>query len=177
MNDKAAAKRYALALISVLSAEEMERCANILNNVSLLFENKKFVEITKSPLIDARKKSDLIASCIKEKPIKLLNFFMLLVEKNRLGALPYIAKEVQSAIAVKKGVYNGIIYSQKPLEKSQLTELEGALSKRLGAAIKLMQDSKSYGGIKVTVEDLGVEADFSKAQIKTQILGHILRGL
>ncbi|MDR0746713.1 MAG: F0F1 ATP synthase subunit delta [Helicobacteraceae bacterium] len=177
MNDKTAAKRYALALISVLNAEELERYANILNTVSLLFENKKFVEISKSPLIDARKKSDLIASCVKEKPAKLLNFFMLLADKNRLGALPHIAKEVQSAIAVKKSVYSGTVYSRKPLEKSQLAEFESALSKRLGAAIKLTQDSRSYGGIKVTVEDLGVEADFSKAQIKTQILGHILRGL
>ncbi|MDR3347904.1 MAG: F0F1 ATP synthase subunit delta [Helicobacteraceae bacterium] len=177
MNDKLAAKRYATALISVSKDKELERILTLLESVSKLFANKKFVEIAKSPLVSAQEKSELLISVLQEKPIKLTNLIMLLADKSRLMALPDIAKEVRFMLAGKQSTYNGVVYSHKPLDEAKVKKLAAALTKRLNADIRLTQSDKPYNGVKVSIDELGVEADFSQTQIRSQILGHILRGL
>lgn len=177
MNDNLAAKRYATALISVSNAKELEKAAALLETASKLFANKKFVEIAKSPLVGGEEKCELICSVLSEKPQKVVNLLLILAEKNRLMALPHIAKELRFALSIKQSVYKGEVFSQKPLAAAKLDTLAKTIAKRLGVEIKLVQSDKSYSGVKVAVDDLGIEVDFSKTQIKSQILGHILRGL
>ena len=177
MSDKVVAKRYALALTKSVSASELEQFSLLLNQASLLFGNKKFIDIVKSPLIEAKDKSDLIIDSLKEKPTKLINLIKLLADKNRLMSLPVLAEEIRVVIAEEKKSYQGVVMTKKPIDKKQITELSSALSKKLGVSVELDVSDKSYDGIKVAIDDLGVEIDFSKEQIKSQILGHILRGL
>ncbi|MDR2033309.1 MAG: F0F1 ATP synthase subunit delta [Helicobacteraceae bacterium] len=177
MNDKLVAKRYAQALIAATNEKELVKILSLLDDLSSLFSNKKFAEIVKSPLISNADKVDLIGLALSEKPVKLINLLSLLVEKNRLSALPYIVKEAQAAIAGKRSAYNGVVDAQAPIEKTKLEALAKSLTKRLGAEIKLTQSKRPYNGVRVAIDDLGVEVDFSKARIRSQILGHILRGL
>jgi F-type H+-transporting ATPase subunit delta len=177
MNDKLAAKRYASALIAAVNEKELAKILTLLETVSALFVNKKFAEIVKSPLVTVAEKVELIGLALSEKPAKLINLLSLLAEKNRLSALPYISKEANIAAAGKRSAYNGVIDSKKPLAKASVDALAETLTKRLGAKIKLSQSNVTYDGVKIAIEDLGVEVDFSKAQIRSQILGHVLRGL
>lgn len=177
MNDKIVAKRYAAALIKTAGGSELEKMAALLHEASLLYTNRKFIEIVKSPLVDAKDKCELILSAMSEKPVKLSNLILMLAEKGRLLSLPAVAEELRAVIAVQKGCYNGTVFASKPLDKKRIDELSATLSKRLGVKIELAQSEKPYEGIKVAVDDLGLEVDFSKTQIRSQILGHILRGL
>lgn len=177
MSDKVVAKRYAQALTKSVNTSELESISMLLSSASLLFGSKKFIEIIKSPLIDSKAKAELVIDSLKEKPAKLINLIKLLADRNRLMSLPALAEEIRLAIAVNKSSYVGQIYAKKPLEAKQVSELSSTLSKKLGVQIDLQESKKSYNGIKVAIDDLGVEIDFSKEQIKSQILGHILRGL
>ncbi|GHV01248.1 ATP synthase subunit delta [Campylobacterota bacterium] len=177
MDDKLAAKRYASALIAVSSQSELEKSVALLENLTTLFHDKKFIEIAKSPLITAGEKSDLIISALSERPTKLVNLIMLLADKNRLAALPEIVKDIRFALSTKKASYTGSVYSSKPLSVEKIDELALVFAKRLGVTVSLKQANESYNGVKVSVEDLGIEMDFSKSRIRSQILGHILRGL
>ncbi|MDR2904894.1 MAG: F0F1 ATP synthase subunit delta [Helicobacteraceae bacterium] len=177
MENKLAAKRYAAALIAACDDKELTRAMALLDAASALFNNKKFAEIAKSPLVPNSEKCDLINAVLSEKPPKIVNLVKLLAEKNRLMALPAVAKEVRSALSGRQSAYNGLVYSQKPLAKGQLEDLAKSLTARLKAEVKLTQAAETYEGVKVAIDDLGVEVDFSKTRIKSQILGHILRGL
>ncbi|GHS89365.1 hypothetical protein FACS189487_09450 [Campylobacterota bacterium] len=177
MDDKLAAKRYASALIAACDEGELARALVLLDSAALLFTNKKFVEIVKSPLVPNSEKCDLVCAALSEKPKKVVNLVKLLADKNRLTALPSVAKETRTALSGRQSSYGGVVYSQKPLDAQKLGSLAESLTTRLGADIKLTQSPKTYDGVKVAIEDLGVEVDFSKARIKSQILGHILRGL
>jgi F-type H+-transporting ATPase subunit delta len=184
MDDKLAAKRYAAALVAATREKELTEILALLDNLVSLFAGKKFVEKIKSPLMPNAAKIDAIVSAFNQKGktsdkwlVKLNNLIALLVEKNRLTALPYIVKEAKAAIAGKQSVYNGALDAKKPLDASKLEGLGAALAKRLGAQVKLTQSDKIYDGVRVAIDDLGVEVDFSKARIGSQVLSHILRGL
>ena len=177
MSDKIIAKRYAAALIKAAEGGELEKMAKLLGETTALYTNRKFIEIIKSPLIASKEKSDLILSALSDKPQKLVNLVMVLAEKGRLLTLPAVAEELRSVIAAQKQCYGGLVHAAKPLAKKQLDDLAATLSKRLGTKIELDQSEKSYEGVKVSIGDLGLEVDFSKTQIRSQILGHILRGL
>lgn len=177
MNDKIVAKRYAAALIKSAGGSELEKMAVLLHEATLLYGNRKFIEIVKSPLVGAKEKCELILSALSDKPVKLSNLIMMLAEKGRLLSLPAVAEELRAVIAAQKGCYTGTVFAAKALDKKRMDELAATLSKRLGVKVELVQSDKSYEGVKVSVDDLGLEVDFSKTQIRSQILGHILRGL
>ncbi|MDR2638667.1 MAG: F0F1 ATP synthase subunit delta [Helicobacteraceae bacterium] len=191
MDDKLAAKRYAAALIAATKENELAEILSLLENAIPLFESKKFLERIRSPLIPSADKSAAFISAFggktaaAPKPQKSANksldklgaLITLLAEKNRLGALPYIVKEAKVALAGKRLAYEGVVDSQTPIDKPKLDGLAKSLTKRLGVEIRLSQSNRKYDGVRVAIDDLGVEVDFSKARISSQILGHILRGL
>lgn len=177
MSDRAVAKRYALALKKSASVTELEQFSNLLSQISVLFENRKFVEIIKSPLIAPSDKSDLVIDALSDKPTKIVNLIKLLAQRNRLMGIPVLAEEIRVEIAKEKKSYQGVVMAKGAVDKKQIDELSKALTNKLGVTVELTSSKKSYDGIKVAIDDLGVEVDFSKEQIKSQILGHILRGL
>jgi F-type H+-transporting ATPase subunit delta len=194
MDDKLAAKRYAAALVAATQEKELSEILALLEGAIGLFADKKFVDKIKSPLIPNADKSaafisafakaserDLAAAKKTAAPdrsfAKLSALIAALAEKNRLGALPYIVKEARVSLAGKRSTYDGVVYAQKPIDKPKLDGLAKSLTKRLGAEIRLSQSDRKYDGVKVAIDDLGVEVDFSKTRISSQILGHILRGL
>ncbi|MDR0664640.1 MAG: F0F1 ATP synthase subunit delta [Helicobacteraceae bacterium] len=199
MNDKLAAKRYAAALVAAAKEKELAEILSSLDAVASLFSNKKFTEKIKSPLMPNAEKVNAIVSAFGAAPrresnsgsqktskqeasvspslTKLSNLIALLAEKNRLCALPHIVKEVKIALAGKRSSYEGIVDAQTPIDKAKLDALAKSLTKRLGAEIKLTQSNRRYDGVRAAIDDLGVEVDFSKTRISSQILGHILRGL
>jgi len=60
-----------------------------------------------------------------------------------------------------------------------LTDLEESLKKYTGGStIKLKQTQSDYDdGIKVAVEDLGIEVNFSKQRVKEQLIDFITKSL
>lgn len=177
MSNRIIAKRYAAALSKTAGGTELDKMTSLVGGLTALFAHPRFVEIMKSPLIAPAQKAELVIEALEEKPEKLLNLIRLLAEKRRLMVLPAMAAELSAAQAARSGSYQGVIHSASPVATKKAEELAKALSAKLGKTIQLSQGKKPYDGVKVSVDDLGLEVDFSKTQIRQQILGHILKGL
>ena len=58
-----------------------------------------------------------------------------------------------------------------------MQELSSSLSKKFDLNISLEFVENDFNGIKVDVEDLGVEINFSKSRINSQMIEHIIKAI
>jgi len=169
------AKRYVKAL--VLASKDIENYANILNNIAKSFENEKFKDIIVSPEVANNDKVDIILGSIKNADNGLKNFIQLLGEKSRLNLIEDIAKELNYQLALKKNQFTGVVFSNKKLTQAQVNKLQTSFSQKLDSKIILTQEIGNYDGVKVEINDLGVEIGFSKERLQSQMIEHILKAI
>jgi F-type H+-transporting ATPase subunit delta len=111
------------------------------------------------------------------KSKELNNFLKLIVENGRIELIPDIANELNKIISKKKKSYKGIVYSDSDIDSKVLGDLEKGLGKKFDSKISLSFNKGDFDGIKVDVEDLGIEISFSKSRINNQIVEHILKAI
>ncbi len=63
------------------------------------------------------------------------------------------------------------------LSNEQLNSLEESFSKKFDAKINLVNQKSGYPGIRISLEDLGIEVSFSLERLKTQMTEHILKAI
>lgn len=172
------ANRYVNALVDISSSEEREEFSLVLSTIAKLFDDSKIAESLTSPLIKSEQKTAFILDGLgKDSDVKLQNFIKIIGENSRLDLLPVVARKLEQAIQKEKNEYNGVILSSNKLEDSKITELEESLKTYTGATIKLTQEESTLDGIKVSVEDLGIEVNFSKQRVKEQLIDFITKSL
>ena len=172
------AKRYVKALIEAVGADSLENVATIFNALSSSFSEPKFVQIMSSTdIASTDKEAILLAAVEKAGSNELNNFMKLLVEQKRINIIPTIAQELTKAIARATKQYSGVVYSDSDIDASSLTGLSEGLSKKVDATVTLKSVKTDFDGIKVEVEDLGLEVNFSKTRLNTQLVEHILKAI
>lgn len=67
--------------------------------------------------------------------------------------------------------------SANALDDAALTDLEATLQTYTGATIKLTQEKSDLDGLRVSVDDLGIEVNFSKQRVKEQLIDFIKKSL
>ena len=165
------AKRYVTALLDGENAENMAVLASE-------FENEKFVDFISSPSIVASAKEEiLLAGVAKVGNEKINNFLKLLAEKNRLELIPVIADQLLKEISVVNNAFTGKIFSDTDMDSKTVDSLSTGLSKKVDANISLEFVKTNFDGIKVEVEDLGIELNFSKERINSSLIDHILKAI
>jgi len=88
-----------------------------------------------------------------------------------------VAKRLKQAIQKETNEYEGVATSANTLGDAELAELEASLKKYTGSTIKLTQEQSDLDGIKVSVDDLGIEVNFSKQRVKEQLIDFITKSL
>jgi len=172
------AKRYVKALLNALDEKGIEAAAQKLESLSEAFKDKKFNEIIVSPEVKKDKREAFILDIIgRDSDQKLINFIKTLGIHNRFSLIPEIANLVNKELQRRSNRYDGVVESINEIEKKDLEELEKALSKYVDATVVLHPVKSDYNGIKVVVEDLGIEATYSKDRIASDIINHILKAL
>jgi len=172
------AKRYVTALLDGENAENMAVYAAVFNVLASQFENEKFVDLISSPSIAASAKEEiLLAAVANVGSDKINNFLKLLAEKNRLELIPVIADQLSKEISVVNNAYSGKIFSDVDIDSKTIESLSTGLSKKVDANISLEFVKTSFDGIKVEVEDLGIELNFSKERINSSLIDHILKAI
>ena len=58
-----------------------------------------------------------------------------------------------------------------------MQDLSNGLSKKFDSSISLSFVKNDFNGIKVGIEDLGVEINFSKSRINSQMIEHIVKAI
>lgn len=170
-------KKYVNALMKVCSENEISSIYNSIDEISKAFSYAKFNNIILSPDVSKSEKEKFVLSLQDSTGAKLLNLIKLLAENDRLYLIPSISKELKYQISLKKNSYEGEVVSNFEIGDEQIAKLEGNLSKKFNANIKLDGVVNSYPGVKIQLDDLGIEVSFSLDRLKSQMVEHILKSI
>ncbi len=170
------AKRYATALSS--ATKDVSAATKALTVLSEAIDNEEIMSVLASPVIDTEKKTAMIIAALGNAADDTLkNFIRILGEHKRLTLIPVIAKVLNADLQKAANKYEGVVTSSDKLEKEELGKLEDTLEKYTGAQIKLKQKKGDLDGLRVSVEDLGIEVNFSKQRVKEQLIDFIKKSL
>ncbi len=170
------AKRYASALSSVV--KDMPAVLEVLNVLSEVSTSKEIKSALTSPIISHEKKTEMMLATLGTNADgSLVNFIKILGENSRLDLIPAITKVLNSDQQRIANEYEGILKSSTTLDKKTLEELEATLKKYTGSTIKLTQEKTDLKGLRVSVDDLGIEVNFSKQRVKEQLIDFIKKSL
>lgn len=174
----AIAKKYVNALIESCSDSELKDIALSLTSLKKAFELDKFNNIILSPDVTMQEKEKLVLSLTENNTnSKFQNFIKLLSSNDRLTLIPLIVKELKYQFALKNNTFSGKVSTNFVVTEAQLKTLEENFSKKFNATIKLEANDTAYPGIKVELDDLGVEVSFSLERLKAQMTEHILKAI
>jgi len=170
------AKRYAQALSSV--TKDLPALLEVLNVLSEATSTAEVKSALTSPIIASEKKTEMILSALgKDADTSLVNFIKILGENNRLDLIPAIAKVLNADQQRISNEYEGVVKSNSTLNEKALADLEKTLKKYTGSTIKLTQEKTDLEGLRVSVDDLGIEVNFSKQRVKEQLIDFIKKSL
>ncbi len=172
------AKRYIKALKGEFDLKTVQNISSVFDALADSFKDDKFVSIIINPEVNAKDKSEILLEAVKPaKSDKINNFIKLLVENKRIDIIPAIAKELKKDIANTTKTYEGIVYSDSDIDTKVINELAKGLSKKFDSTISFTFVKNDFNGIKVEVEGLGIEINFSKDRIDSQIIEHIIKAI
>lgn len=171
------AKRYVKALVQSCSDEELKGVLLELAKISAVYGIEKFRTILESPDVNKSKKLEFLLSMVENNNSKIQNLIKLLNEKDRLMIIPSIKKELQTQVSLKENIFEGEVLSNWYITKEQLAKLEKGFGRKFGATVKLESKQNEYPGIKISLDELGIEASFSVDRLKAQMAEHILKAI
>jgi len=172
------AKRYIKAVKSSLSNGSLENMAVIFSILAESFKDLKFVQFVNNPDVSSESKLEILLDAVKVTNSKeISNLIHLLVENHRINIIPAIAEGMRKDVAHSNKTYEGVVSSDSEIDSSVVQDLCDGLSKKFDSKISLNFIKNDFNGIKVDVEDLGVEINFSKSRINNQIIEHIVKAI
>jgi len=171
------AKKYVNALMKSCNEAEITEVYKSLNALKEAFSVAKFNNIVLSPDVTVGQKEALVLSLLESKEIKLINFIKLITLNDRLILIPSIVKELNYQLSLKNNVFEGEVMSNFSMTAAQIKTMEENFGKKFDAKIKLSASKNSYPGIKIALDDLGVEVSFSLERLKAQMSEHILKAI
>ncbi len=173
----AVSKKYVKALLQGCDDSKYKEYYEKLTLLNNAFKIEKMRNIILSPNISKEEKYNFIISLIEDRETHFDNFIKILIQNDRLTLLPSICDELRYQISVKENSFVGKIVSNSALDKSSIKDMESKLSAKFNSTIKLDSVVTDYPGIKIEIEDLGVEISFSIDRLKAQMTEHILKAI
>ena len=172
------AKRYIKAMNAGADKASIQNMASVFSVLAESFKDEKFVQIIDNPNVSSNDKSEILLEAVASADSsRVNNLIKLLVENKRINIIPAIAKELNKEIARTTKTYEGIVYSDTKILVKTMKELSDGLGKKFDSKISLTYVKDDFDGIKVDVEDLGIEINFSKARIDSQMIEHIIKAI
>ncbi len=172
------AKRYIKAVKKSADIEKMQGISSIFSVLAEAFKDEKFIQIINNPDVSKSQKSEILLDAVKSTESKDVdNLIKLLAEHNRISIIPAIAEVMRKDIASTTKSYSGVVYSNSDIEPKVIEDLSSGLGSKFDSKISLKFEKSSFNGIKVDVQDLGVEISFSKSRINSQIIEHIAKAI
>jgi F-type H+-transporting ATPase subunit delta len=172
------AKRYIKALSFDSDIESMKNVTSIFETLAEAFKNDNFLNVIENPEVKSNDKASILLDAVKTaNSDKINNLIKLLVENKRINIIPAIANELKKDLAHSTKTYYGRIFSDTDIESKVIDDLSSGLSKKYNSTISLLFVKNDFNGIKVEVSDLGIEINFSKDRIDSQLIEHIIKAI
>jgi F-type H+-transporting ATPase subunit delta len=153
------ARRYAKAIFEIGSTSSSldQIGSNLKSLAAAMKESAELQSVLTNPAIrraDRRKVIDaLLTRAMATQAVK--NLVYLLLDGERLYALPDISREVTHMIEAKAGRVSAEVTSAKPLDPAQLSSITAALEKLSGKKVDVVrkEDPELLGGVVAKVGD------------------------
>lgn len=171
------AKKYTKAILESFSNNEVQEIIDILSKLNKALEDKKVAECINSPFIDKTQKEQLILSVFEKLEQKFENLLKVLVASDRICLIPEIIKGLEKKLLADKKQFVAILKIKQELDSATLQSIAKSLSTKLNANLDVRQEKASIEGIRLSVEDLGVEIAFSKERFLGDLTNHILKAI
>jgi len=172
------AKRYIKAIVDGASVSDIENIAAVFSTLAVSFKDEKFINIIDNPNVSISDKSSILLDGVKSaNSERINNFIKLIVENKRINIIPAIAEGMRKGLADATKTYEGTVYSDSDIDAKVISELSDGLSKKFDSKITLVYVKNDFNGIKVDVDDLGIEINFSKTRINNQMIEHIIKAI
>ena len=172
------AKRYIKALKKSSDAATMQNMTVVFSALAEAFNDAKFVQIIDNPNIAKEQKQEILLAAVKPAESQSVDSLVkVLVEKGRISIIPALAETMRKDTANTSKTYSGVVHSDSDIDAKVMKDLSSGLSKKFDSNISLDFIKDDFDGIKVDVEDLGIEINFSKTRINNQIIEHIIKAI
>lgn len=149
---------YAKAVLEL--AKEENRVEAIYEELKelreVLLNNADFSALIASPMLSSLEKKAVLKKVFEAELSKeVMNFLLILVEKNRIGLLVKIIEEFETLYYSYANITKAKVYTTLPLEEDMLEALREALKKLSSSevVIETKIDEDLLGGIKVVMGD------------------------
>ncbi|MGL4336394.1 MAG: ATP synthase F1 subunit delta, partial [Turicibacter sp.] len=128
----------------------------------------KYMDVLTHPRINKIEKKSLLTLAISTHANPMLvNFMMILIDKDRIDLINEILVAFNELVNKHLGIVEGTVYSAVELTGSQLTELKYLFTKKLNQEVKfnVVVDPSLLGGYKVSLNNM-VYDNSIKLQLK-----------
>jgi F-type H+-transporting ATPase subunit delta len=151
------ARPYAEALFAAAKqAGSLDRWVGLADDLGALVRHPQVADLVANPKLDEKQVFDVLTGLLKSPlPPEGVNFLQLLIENDRLAALPEIARQFRTLKNAAEGVADCVIESAFALDDAQVNELVAKLATKFGLKLKpaVKVDPSMIGGVRVTVGD------------------------
>ena len=172
------AKRYTDALVDGMSTDDLISLQEIFSSLSDVLEDEKVKSIFFSPYMDDETRQEMLLKAVASaKSDKVNNIINLLVEKRRVDVCGAIADSLSIMVAQQTKTYEGKVYANTSIKKANLTKFGKNIGNKVGANVSFESVKDDYNGVKVAVDGLGIEVSFSKSNVRSQMIQHILKSI
>lgn len=149
-------KRYAKSLLDLATElNKLEETKSDMENLLAATQgSREFRTFLKSPIVESKKKAEVINAIFEGKLADLTQrFIALMAKQGREGDLPVIAQGFLELYQAQKGIETAVITSAQALSAEQLNMLTARLAEGLGKKIEVEQrvDADMIGGMKLRV--------------------------
>jgi len=171
------AKKYVKALFESANDTTIRKYYEDLQILNKVYSMEKMKNILLSPTISKNEKFDFIISLFDNPDEKFKNFIKILVINDRTNLISAICDELRYELSLRDNKFTGQIISSSQIDKKNINSIEEKLSSKFDSKIVLQSVKSDYPGIKIEIEDLGVEISFSIDRLKAQMTEHILKAI
>jgi len=154
------ARRYARALFDVaVEKGTYERIGDEIDVLAKAYEGSRdLAEALTNPIFPRAQRRAVVEAILQRADASptVRNFVLLLLEAERIPQLPAIARELRVLVDEKAGRVQAEVTSAAPLEREQVTKIQGALERLSGKSVVLeaRQDPDLLGGVVAKVGDM-----------------------
>lgn len=157
------AKRYSRALVESFDKDEYKEMDDQLELLDdFLKDNPEIENFFSSPVFKKENKIEIIEKIVKKLEIdkRFLNFFVILINKDRIYYIRAILEEIVSNLHSKLDIYDFNLITAHKIEKSTTKKIREFLKNHISGTIKLKPhiDKSIKGGFVVYNDKLIFDA-------------------
>ena len=153
-------RRYAKALLQIgVASKSFDALGRELDRVAEAVRSSPELRVAlENPIFPASQRRQVLEDLARRLALSatIRNLLLLLLDKQRIGALPDIARALRELVDEQAGRARAVVTSAMPLDPLVESRLKGALEKQTGKTIILEKkiDPALIGGMVAQVGDL-----------------------